>query len=63
MYYVDVSADYRECLICICYLQGASLDIQFNVDKSYLFTVGKSYGEILPALTSKNEQRCKYRLY
>ena len=31
-------------ICCIC------LDIQFNADKSYLFVVGESYGEVLPAL-------------
>ena len=27
------------------------MDIQSNADKSYLFVVGKSYGEVLPALS------------
>ena len=39
-------------MLDICCIQGASLDIQFNADKSYyLFVVGKSYGEVLPALS------------
>ena len=38
-------------MLDICCMQGASLDIQFNADKSYLFVVGKSYGEVLPALS------------
>ena len=37
-------------MLDICCIQGASLDIQFNADKSYLFVVGESYGEVLPAL-------------
>ena len=38
-------------MLDICYVQGSTLDIQFNVDKSFLFAVGKSYSKILPALT------------
>jgi len=37
-------------MLDICYLQGSNLDIQFNVDKSYLFIVGHSFGEMLPVL-------------
>ena len=36
-------------MLDICCIQGASLDIQFNADTSYLFVVGKSYDEVLPA--------------
>jgi len=38
-------------MLNICCVQGSTLDIQFNVDKSFLFAVGKSCSEILPALT------------
>jgi len=38
-------------MLDICCIQGASLDIQFNADKSYLFVVSKSYGEVLPAIS------------
>ena len=36
-------------MLDICCIQGASLDIHFNADTSYLFVVGKSYDEVLPA--------------
>jgi len=38
---------YKTCLVFL-YMQGANLDILFNVSKSYLFVVGNIYKETLP---------------
>ena len=45
-------------MLDICYMQGANLDILFNiyVSKSYLFVVGNIYRETVPHLNINDMQ-------